>query len=283
MVGSRRVGVHMRTFRNRLPVLLVPLFFVLSPSAISAIVTLLVLALAPPARSQEPSYPMESIVQAAREARERKANSTKHPKIITNADLSERHSAPTDPSLDLRFPETYGDDESNPPANGCDNPEAARLAMELQALEQDLDQLHRELSYQPEVISNGDLDLEYFKPGGSGLYVGSPPLLEVEPPVPARVAEAQLEERIASLQKALRIACEPPEAARMQSELDQAEQELDLLQRQLDLDQDSYYSNADYAEDREGASWLDYEQQQIDYLQSQIERLRQNLAVLTTP
>jgi len=51
---------------------------------------------------------MESIVQAAREARERKANSTKHSKIITNADLSERHSAPTDPSLDLRFPETYG-------------------------------------------------------------------------------------------------------------------------------------------------------------------------------
>jgi hypothetical protein len=97
------------------------------------------------------------------------------------------------------------------------------------------------------------------------------------------VAEAQLEERIASLQKALRIACEPPEAARAQSELDQAEQELDLLQRQFDLDQDSYYSNADYADDREGAAWLDYEQQQIDYLQSEIERLRQNLGVLNTP
>jgi hypothetical protein len=125
--------------------------------------------------------------------------------------------------------------------------------------------------------------LEYFKPGGSGLDVGAPPLLEVEPPVPARVAEAQLEERIDSLQKALRIACEPPEAARVQSELDQAEQELDLLQREFDLDLDTFYSNADYAEDREGAAWLDYEQQQIDYLQSEIDRLQQNLAVLNTP
>jgi len=257
--------------------------FVLSPSTISVIVTFLALAFAAPARSQEPSYPMESIVQAARNARERRANSTQHPKIISNADLEQRHPAPADPSLDLRFPETYGDDVSGSHRDGCDNPEAARLSMQLQAAEQDLDQLRLELSYQPEVISNRDLDLEYFKPGGSGLYVGAPPRLEVEPPPPARVAEAQLEERIDSLQKALRIACEPPEAARVQSELDQAEQELDLLQREFDLDLDTYYSNADYAEDREGAAWLNYEQQQIDYLQSEIDRLQQNLAVLNTP
>jgi hypothetical protein len=273
----------MRTFRNRLPVLSVPQTFVLSPSAISAIFTFLALAFAATARSQEPSYPMQAIVQAARNARERRATSTKHPKIITNADLEQRHPAPVDPSLDLRFPETYADDVSTPPVAECDNPEAARLSMQLQAAEQKLDQLRLELSYQPEVISNHDLDLEYFKPGGSGLYVGAPPRLEVEPPPPARVAEAQLEDRIDSLQKALRIACEPPEAARVQSELDQAEQELDLLQREFDLDLDTYYSNADYAEDREGAAWLDYEQQQIDYLQSEIDRLRQNLAVLNTP
>src|SRR5260370_3345746 len=216
----------MRTVRNAFPVLLVPQAFVSFPSAISAILAILALAFAAPARSQEPSYPMESIVQAARNARERKANSTKHPKIITNADLEQRHPATVDPSLDLRFPETYADDVSTPPAADCDNPEAARLSMQLQAAEQELDQLRRELSYQPEVISNGDLDLEYFKPGGSGLYVGAPPRLEVEPPPPARVAEAQLEERIDSLQKALRIPCEPPEPARVQSDLDQAEQEL---------------------------------------------------------
>jgi hypothetical protein len=273
----------MRTFGNGLPVLSVPHLFVRSPSAIPAIFTILALVFAAPARSREQSYPMESIVQAARNARERRAKSTKHPKIITNAELEQRHPVSADPSLDLRFPETYADDVSAPPVAECDNPEAARLSMQLQAAEQELDQLRRELSYQPVVISNGDLDLEYFKPGGSGLYVGAPPRLEVEPPPPARVAEAQLEERIDSLQKALRISCEPPEAARVQSELDQAEQELDLLQREFDLDLDTYYSNADYAEEREGATWLDYEQQQIDYLQSEIDRLRQNLAVLNTP
>jgi len=81
--------------------------------------------------------------------------------------------------------------------------------------------------------------------------------LEVEPPVPARVPRPNSKREL-RLCKKLRIACEPPEAARVQSELDH-EQELDLLQRQFDLDQDSYYSNADYADDREGAAWLDYE------------------------
>src|SRR5260370_25034959 len=137
---------------------------------------------------------MEWRVQAGRNGRERKANSTKHPKIITNADLEQRHPATVGPSLDLRFPETYADDVSPPPAADCDNPEAARLSMQLQAAEQELDQLRLELSYQTEVISNNDLDLEYFKPGGSGLDVGAPPLLEVEPPAPARVAEAQLQD-----------------------------------------------------------------------------------------
>lgn len=250
------------------------------PSAIALFATLLALDFAVHGRSQEPP---QSIVEAARNARERKANSTTHPKIITNADLGVPYSTPTASAFALHSSATYGDEESNPPIADCDNPRAASLAMELQAAHQELDQIRYELSYQPEVISNGDLDLEYFKPGYSGLDVGSPPLLEVEPPVPARVAEAELEERIASLQKALRIACEPPEAGRVQLELDQTEQELNLLQREFALDQDTYYSSPDYAEDAEGQARLDAEQEQIEYLQWEIERLRQNLAVLNTP
>ena len=251
-----------------------------SPLAIALFATFLALAFAAPARSQEAP---QSVVEAARNARERTANSTKHPKIITNADLGVPYSAPTASAFDLHFSSTYGDEESSPPIADCDNPRAASLAMELQAAQRELEQIRYELSYQPEVISNGDLDLEYFKPGYSGLDVGSPPLLEVEPPVPARVAAAELEETIASLQKALRIACEPPEAGRVQWELDQAEQELNLLQREFALDQDSYYSNPDYAQDAEGQAQLDAEQGQIEYLQWEIERLRQNLAVLNTP
>jgi hypothetical protein len=258
-----------------------------SPSAISLIITFLALAFAAPARPQEPQHPAESVVEAARNAREHKANSTKHPKIFTNADLGVPYSAPAASAFDLHSAATYADEVSSlpaaPPEADCDNPQAASLIMALQAAQQELDELRWELSYQPSVISGGDLDLQYFKPGYSGLDVGSPPLLETEPPVPARVAEAELEERIASLEKALRIACEPPEAARVQWELDHAEQELNLLQREFALDQDTYYSNPDYAEDAEGTAQLDAVDQQIEYLQWEIERLRQNLAVLNTP
>jgi hypothetical protein len=254
-----------------------------SSSVISLAIMFLTVAFAAPGHSQEPQHPSESVVEAARNARERKATSTKHPKIITNADLGVPYSEPPASPFHLRSSSTYADEGSNPPVADCDNPRAASLAMELQAAERELDQLRYELSYQHEVISNGDLDLQYFKPGYSGLYVGAPPLLETEPPAPARVAEVELEERIASLEKALRIACEPPETARVQWEFDQAERELNLLQREFALDQDTYYSNPDYAEDAEGKAQLDAEQQQIEYWQSEIERLRQNLGVLNTP
>jgi hypothetical protein len=253
------------------------------PSAISLMVTLLALSFAAPARSQDAQHPAESVADAARNAREHKANSTKHPRIITNADLGAPDSAPATATFDLHSPARYADEVSSRPAADCDNPQVASLTMELQAARQELDQLRYELSYQAPVISGGDLDSQYFAPGYSGLYVGSPPLLETEPPVPARVNEVEIEERIASLVKALRIAGEPPEAAGVQSELDQAEREVNLLQREFALDQDTYYSNPDYVEDTEGKAWLDAEQQQIEYLQREIERLRQNLAVLNAP
>jgi hypothetical protein len=155
--------------------------------------------------------------------------------------------------------------------------------MELQVAEQDLAQLRSELSYQPPVISGHDLDLQYFQPGNSGLDVGSPPLSDSEPPAPARVAEVELEETIASLQKALRIACEPPDAGGIQVQIDDLEQELNLLQRQFDLDQDAYYSQPDFAEDRAGETQLDAELQQIQSLQFEIDQLRQQLAALNVP
>src|SRR5260370_22271868 len=99
----------MRTVRNTFPVLLVPQAFVSFPSAISAILAILALAFAAPARSQEPSYPMESIVQAPRNARQRQSNSTKHPQIITNADLQQRHPATVDPSHHFSIPLTLAD------------------------------------------------------------------------------------------------------------------------------------------------------------------------------
>jgi hypothetical protein len=250
-----------------------------SPSAASLVVVL-VLAFAAPARPQE-SHPAQSVVEAARNTREHRANSTKHPKIITNADLDEERSAAIDSAL--QPPSTKGAAGANPSPVDCDNPGAASLKMELQAAQQELDQVRSELSSEPTVISGNNLDLQYFKPGGSGLNVGAPPLLDAVPPNPTLVRQAELAEKIQSLKSALRLACYPPEAARVQSKLDQMEQELKLLQRVFALHQDAYYSRPDYTEDTAGKARLDAELQQIQSLQSEVDRLRTELAALNPP
>ena len=108
--------------------------------------------------------------------------------------------------------------------------------------------------------------------------MGSLPLIETRPPIPERVTEVHLEDKIASLKRALRIACDSPEDATIQTKLDQAEQELNILQRQLVVDQDAYYSKTNYAADTAGKARLDAELQQRQYLQSEIERLKGELA-----
>jgi len=149
----------------------------------------------------------------------------------------------------------------------------------LQAALQELAQVRSELQYNPPVVSGNDLDLQYFQPGNSGLNVGSPPLLDAQPPAPARVAEVEIKERIDYLTKALRVACEPPEAARIQIAIYEAEDELNLLERQFALDQDDYYS-VPVTERLGGNPELDAEQAQIQDLQAAIDGLKAGLASL---
>lgn len=253
----------------------------LSASAVSVAVIFLTLVFATPVRSQESPPHAGSVVEAARNARERKANSARHPKIITNADLGGERSAAIDSAL--QPPSTNGATAPIPSAADCDKPESASLKMELQAAQQELDRVRSELSYQPTIISGKDLDLQYFKSGNSGLNVGAPPLLDAQPPNPTLVTQAELEEKIESLKSALRLACEPREAASIQSKLDQTEQQLKLLQRDFVLHQDAFYSKPDYAEDTAGKAKLDAEQQQIQALQSEIDQRRQQLAELNIP
>jgi hypothetical protein len=254
-----------------------------SACAISFAGIFLTLVLATPAWSQEYQAPTDSVVEAARNSRAQKANSARDPKVITNSDLDVPQMAPTSPTFHLQSSSSNAAEAPVPPAASCDNPRAERLNTELQAAEQELAQLRSELSYQPPVIPGHDLDLQYFRPGNSGLNVGSAPLLDSEPPAPARVAEVELEERIAYLQKALRAACAPPDAARIQIEIDDLEQQLNLLQREFALDQDTYYSKPDFAADAAGKAELDAEQRQIQSLQSEAEQLRQQLAILNVP
>ena len=269
---------------NRKATSLVPFLsrkFASSTSAICLSTTIAALSFAVCLRAQETAVRTLSVVEAARNARLRTTNSGKHPKVITNADLGVQFPVSNPSTFDLQPSSTNADEVPNPLSAGCDDPQAERLEADLQAAQQELDQLRRDLQYNPPVVSDNDLDLQYFKPGNSGFDVGAPPLLDTQPPVPARITEVELEERIDRLQKALRLACEPPEAARIQSAIDDDERELNLLQRQFALDQEDYYSTP-VTERLGGNPQLDAEQQQIQALQAEIENLNAQLGALAS-
>jgi hypothetical protein len=239
---------------------------------------LLALALVAPAQSQDPPPTAEAITKAARDAREHKANSTEHPKIITNENLVAQSTAPTTSLSPIESSSTKDAEVPKPQAGGCDNPNAERLQRELLAAQAERNQLRSDLSSQPAVISNNDVDLTNFKPGSAGLNVGAPSRLETQSPNPARVEQVTLEEKVASLKRALRIACDSPEDAGIQAKIDAAEQELDSLQRQLALDQDTYYSNPNHAGDTAGKAKLDAGLERKQFLESEIERLKSELS-----
>jgi len=244
-------------------------------SAFSLILTFLTLALGGTTASQETA---PSIVQAARNTREHKSESSKPSRIYTNDDFSPQSSLPTAAAISPESSPQQAPAAPTPQTADCKNPdEDERLKTELQAAQEELDQLRHALNSDPKVISDGDVDMKNFKPGSSGLAMGSPPLSQTEPPAPGRVQEVILEERIRSLKEGSRIACDSPEDAGIQRKIDSAEQQLRLLQRELELDQATYYSKTNYASDTAGKARLDAEQQQIESLQSEIERLRHEL------
>jgi hypothetical protein len=245
-------------------------------------ITFLALALGAPVRSQEPPHPAESIAEAARNVREQQSNSLKHPKVITNDDFRGQYSVPGASAPPPESSSTNGAEAPKPPAADCDNPVAERVKTELESAEGERDQVRREITNKLTVISNSGVDMKNFKPGSSGADMGSLPLIETKPPIPDRVTDVNLEDKVASLKRALRIACDSPEDAGIQAKLDQAEQELKILQRQLVLDQDAYYSKVNYAADAAGKARLDAELQQSQYLQSEIERLKGELAASRT-
>ena len=248
----------------------------------SLTITVLALALGVPVRSQEAPHPAESVAEAARNVREHQSNSTKRPKIVTNDDLGAQYPAPSTSAPPAESSSANVAEVPKPPTTECDNPDADRLKADLLAAQAEQDQVRREVSYNPLTISGGDVDMKNFKPGSSGVDFGRPPLLETKPPVSARIEEVSLDEKIASLTRALRIACDSPKDAGIQTELDGAEQELKVMQREFDLDQNAYYSKTNYASDTAGKAKIDAEAQQVQYQQSEVERLKSKLTASKT-
>jgi hypothetical protein len=247
-----------------------------------------------PTLGQQSSPGPPSVVDAAREAQSQKPTSSTPLKVITNDDLA-RQSRPATPaatpqdslSTSAVAPQTQAAEPSKPAPQAADTSESGdchnpagneAIHAELQAAQDELDQLRLDLAYDPKVISGNNLDMTNFKPGASGVDMGSPPLSQTQPQSPERIKEVELQQRIASLKRAAVITCDTPENGAIQRQIDEAQKQLTLAQRELDLDSSTYYSNPNYTQDTAGKTKIDAEQEQVQTLQSEVERLKQELA-----
>ena len=70
------------------------------------------------------------------------------------------------------------------------------------------------------------------------------------------------------------------EVADLKAQIKQAKSDLDLALRELSLDQDTFYSNTDYAHDTAGKAKLDDEKQQANTKQQEVDRLLARLMEL---
>jgi hypothetical protein len=142
---------------------------------------------------------------------------------------------------------------------------------------------------QSRVISNEDLDTEYFKPGQEGLYLGAPAKLKTETLSASGTVTAEAADQAAtSANKEPRpkdvdseeAVAEDAEIAKLKKEIAEAEEDLKWQQRELALNQDTVYSNPNYTDFQTGKAKLDSEQQQINERQQEIEGLKARLAEL---
>jgi hypothetical protein len=130
------------------------------------------------------------------------------------------------------------------------------------------------------VITDDDLDHRSFEPGQQGLTVDAPPKLETAPPSPQAVAAAEASDKAAEPASQKEAAEQDAEIAKLKLQVTQGEKDVDLLGRQLALDQDSYYTNPNYAGDAAGKAKLDSEKQQISDKQQEVDKLKARLAAL---
>lgn len=130
------------------------------------------------------------------------------------------------------------------------------------------------------VISDDDLDPANLKPGQQGLTVDAPPKLETQPPSPGAVAVEKQTPLTAKDPATAVTPADDPEIKRLKDSIADAEKETEIARRELALNQDTYYSNPDYAHDTTGKEKLDSLQQEIDAKQQVIDAMKTRLAAL---
>jgi hypothetical protein len=129
------------------------------------------------------------------------------------------------------------------------------------------------------VITDDDLK-KLPKSGPDAVNVAAPSDAQPASTAPAGAAEGSDQTAAPTGKGSAKKAGEDPELARLKAQVAQTKKQLDLLQRELALDQDTFYSNADYAHDTAGRAKLATEQQQIDDKQLELDGLKTRLADL---
>ena len=130
------------------------------------------------------------------------------------------------------------------------------------------------------VITDDDLDTKRITPGQQGLATGAPAKLETHPPDADSVAAAKISSTTPHDDATKREPGDNAEIKRAKAALAIAEKDLDLLQRDLALQQDTYFSNADYAHDLSGKARIEAMRGQADTKRVEVERLKAQLATL---
>lgn len=144
---------------------------------------------------------------------------------------------------------------------------------------------------QSRVISNEDLDLEYFKQGQQGYYFGAPPWPTTEENNANAVAATDVanpattpadnEARHKGTDKdSQQAASEDAEITNLKEKIKEIEEKLKWQEREFALDQDTVYSNPNYTDLQTGKASLVSEQQAINVRQQEIEGLKASLAEL---
>ena len=127
----------------------------------------------------------------------------------------------------------------------------------------------------PKVITDETLDV---KKGDVQSATAEQPRMPGSPEAPAQPAAAAAPGTPAS--PAAKDQKESKEVADLKVKIKRAQDDLDLLQREQSLENDSYYSQTDYAHDTAGNAKLDDLKQQVTDKQQELERLKARLAEL---
>jgi len=141
---------------------------------------------------------------------------------------------------------------------------------------------------QSPVISNEDLDLEYFKPGQEGFNFGVPAGSKMAGPSAGTAAGETADQTAASANKeaqpkdkdSAEAAAQDAEITKLKEQIAKAEDQLKWQQLDFALEQDTVYSNPNYTDLQTGKAKLDSEQQRINEMREEIEVLKAQLSVL---